>query len=51
MKHSVTQTALYGDTVFVFSLLFNGEAQIYTKLPTRILELMAIKRTEESDFR
>lgn len=43
MKHSVTQTALHGDTISVFSLLSNEEAQIYSKLLAIILELMAIK--------
>ena len=49
--NAVTQSSLYGDIISVHGLLLSEEAQIYSKLLTRILAITAIKSRKKSYFR
>lgn len=51
MKHAVTQSSLYGDIISVHGLSLSEEAQIYSKLLTRILAITALKSRRKSYFR
>ena len=51
MEHAVTQSSLYGDVISVCGLSLSEEAQIYSKLLTRILAITAVKSRRKSYFR
>lgn len=51
MKHAVTQSSLHRDVISVRSSLSSEEAQIYSKLLTRILEITAVISRRKSYFR
>lgn len=51
MKHTVTPSSLYGDIISVRGLSLSEEAQIYSKLLTRILAITALKSRRKSYFR
>lgn len=51
MKYAVTQSSLHRDVISVRSSLSSEEAQKYSKLLTRILEITAVISRRKSYFR